>query len=69
MEKADLILEILRQHTKQFDRLEHRIDRMEEKLDAVYESRDKVTVKFGWQWGLVSLMIAVLAVGVNQLVF
>lgn len=31
------------------------------KLDGVYQSRNVVKIKFGWQWSLVSLVIAITA--------
>ena len=34
------------------------------KLEQVYESRDKVKISFGWQWGMVSVFIAVMAAGI-----
>ena len=29
------------------------------KLDKVYDSRNKLKITFGWQWGMVSLFIAI----------
>ena len=37
-----------------------------EKLEQVYQTRDKVKITFGWQWGMASLMIAVVASGITQ---
>ena len=37
-----------------------------EKLEQVYQARDKVKITFGWQWGMASLMIAVVASGITQ---
>ena len=37
-----------------------------QKLEKVYEARDKVKITFGWQWGMASLMIAIVAVGMGQ---
>ena len=45
----------------------HERERMEEKLDKVYESRNNVQVTFGWQWGMVSLFIATIAVGISKI--
>lgn len=39
----------------------HDREKMEEKLDKVYESRDRVKISFGWQWGTVSMLIAIVA--------
>ena len=35
------------------------------KLDEVYAERKFVTVKFGWQWGAVSLVVAFIASGMT----
>lgn len=55
---------------KRFEQMDKRLDRIEnnqvrekDRLDAVYESRNKVKVTFGWQWGMISLFIAIVAVG------
>lgn len=52
------------QMEKQFDgvRVEIREDR--QKLDKVYEARERVKVTFGWQWGMISLLIAIIAAGI-----
>lgn len=59
---------------KQFEQMAHRMDRAEDlmrddrrKPDDVYEVRDRVKITFGWQWGLVSLFIAVIAAGITKI--
>ncbi len=47
-------------------RTEIRGDR--EKLDEVYLSRDKVKITFGWQWGLASFVIAIIAAGFARII-
>ncbi len=37
------------------------------KLEQVYEAREKVKITFGWQWGMASLFIAVIAVGISKI--
>ncbi len=39
------------------------------KLEKVYENREKVKITFGWQWGLVSLFIAITAAGITKIFF
>jgi len=46
---------------KRFDRLEDDVRADKDKLQDVYESREKVKITFGWQWGMVSLFIAITA--------
>jgi chromosome segregation ATPase len=87
-DKLDLILEILKQHSKQFEQIDKRfeqidkrfeqidkrLDRMEHnqneekrRLDEVYNAREKVKITFGWQWGMVSLFIAIIASGITKI--
>lgn len=58
---------------KRMDRLEHRMDRQEDelriygkKLEDVFQARNTVKIKFGWEWGMVSLFIALLASGLMR---
>ncbi len=37
------------------------------KLEQVYETREHVKVSFGWQWGMVSLFIAIIASGITMI--
>ncbi len=37
------------------------------KLEQVYEAREHVKVSFGWQWGMVSLFIAIVAAGITKI--
>jgi len=41
--------------------IKHDVRSDRDKLQEVYESRDKVKITFGWQWGMVSLFIAITA--------
>lgn len=41
--------------------------RMSDKLEEVYEARNTLQMKFGWSWGLLSLIIAVSAAGMVEL--
>ncbi len=73
-DKLDLIIEILRQHDKRFEQLDKRLERIEDnqesekrRLDKVYEAREHVKVTFGWQWGMVSLFIAIVAAGITKI--
>ena len=36
-------------------------EKMEDKLEKVYESRDKVKIMFGWQWGAIYMIIAIIS--------
>jgi hypothetical protein len=49
------------------EHIEQGMDRMEQKLDAVYEVRDRVKIIWGWQWGLVSFVIALGAAGMTKI--
>ena len=58
---------------KRFEQLEKRMDRMEdilrsdrEKFEEIHRSRDKVKFTFGWQWGMVSMLIAIVAAGIAK---
>ncbi len=57
----------LDQIEKRLDRIEDNQIREKDRLDKVYESRDKVKVTFGWQWGMVSMFIAVMASGITKI--
>lgn len=59
---------------KRFEQLDRRLERMEDnqesekkRLDEVYESRHEVKVTFGWQWGMISLFIAIVAAGITKI--
>ena len=54
---------------KHGERIESRLDHFEKKLDAVYDDREKVRITFGWQWAMVSLIIAVAAAGMTRMLF
>ena len=43
------------------------INRHNDKLDEVYQSRNTVKIKFGWQWSLISLFIAIVASSITQI--
>lgn len=36
------------------------------KLEEVYQARNSVKINFGWQWSLVSFVIAIFAAGITQ---
>jgi septation ring formation regulator EzrA len=59
---------------KRFEQIEKRLDRIEDnqnreqtRLNQVYESRDKVKITFGWQWGMISVFIAVGAAAIVKI--
>ena len=54
MEATELIL-------KRLEDIDKRLDRIERRLEKLYEARDKVKITFGYQWGMASLLIAVVA--------
>ena len=67
------MLDRFEQVEKRFEQMERRMDRIEDalrddrkKLEEVYASRDRVKITFGWQWGLVSLFIAIVAAGITK---
>lgn len=62
-EQVDRALESLKDEIREVRRELHADHR---KLDEVYEARQKVKITFGWQWGLVSFFIAVLAAGITK---
>lgn len=37
------------------------------KLDEVYDARNAVKIKFGWQWGMMSLLIAIVASTITEI--
>ena len=58
---------------ERFERAERRMDRIEDamrddrkKLEDVYAARERVKITFGWQWGLISLFIAIIAAGITK---
>lgn len=55
------------EHDKRFDRVQKVVEHNENRLDQIYESREKVKVTFGWQWGMVSLFIAVIASAMTKI--
>ncbi len=78
MNKEDLIIELLKEFreevNRRFEQVEKRLDRIEDnqvsekrRLEDVYEARHKVKVTFGWQWGMVSLFIAIIAAGITKI--
>jgi len=61
------------QMDKRFEQMDKRLDRIEDdvradrdKLQEVYEARNRVAVKFGWQWSFASVFIAIFAVSVSK---
>ena len=48
-------------------RIEQNQIREKDRLDEVYEARHKVKVTFGWQWSMMSLFIATIAVGISKI--
>jgi hypothetical protein len=36
------------------------------KLEEVHQARNFVKIKFGWEWGMISFVIAIFAAGVTQ---
>lgn len=51
----------------QFQNVHMELRSQKEKLDEVYYARSKVRVTFGWEWGLMSLLIAIIASGITQI--
>ena len=49
-DKLDLIIEILRQHDKRFDRIEADAREDRRKLEKIYDSRKEVVVRFSRNW-------------------
>ena len=47
--------------------IKHEIRADRSKLQEVYEAREKVKITFGWQWGMVSFFIALVAVGMSKI--
>ena len=37
------------------------------KLEQVYEARERVKITFGWQWGMASMFIAIVAAGITKI--
>ncbi len=59
---------------KRFEQIDKRLDRIEDnqnreqsRLNQVYESRNKVKITFGWQWGMVSVFIAIGAAAIVKI--
>ncbi len=59
---------------KRFEQVDKRLDRIEDnqnqeqhRLNEVYESREKVKITFGWQWGMVSVFIAIGAAAIVKI--
>lgn len=44
--------------------LQHQHNELTRKIEDIYQSRNTVKIKFGWEWGAVSLAIAFLASGI-----
>ena len=59
---------------RRFDQIERRLERIEDnqvsekkRLDEVYEARERVKITFGWQWGMASMFIAIVAAGITKI--
>ena len=59
---------------KRFEQIDKRLERIEDnqdsekiRLDKVYEARERVKITFGWQWGMASIFIAIVAVGISKI--
>ncbi|MEK7137494.1 MAG: hypothetical protein AAB853_04390 [Patescibacteria group bacterium] len=63
-EQVDIALRELKTDLREVHRELHGERR---KLEEVYEARERVKITFGWQWGLVSLFIAVVAAGITKI--
>lgn len=63
-EQVDEALRALKDDLREVHR-ELRDDRR--KLEELYEARQKVKITFGWQWGMISLFIAIVAAGITKI--
>ena len=58
--RFDQVIDLIREEKQERVKLEG-------KVDKVYEAREKVKVTFGWQWGMMSMFIAIIASGITKI--